>query len=573
MIRFTVIRYKNLLSSGNAFTEVSLDSHASTLVIGKNGSGKSTLADAICYALFARPFRNIRKPQLKNSINKRDLLVEIEFYVGSTPYMVRRGQVPNVFEVWQNGVMLNQDAANRDYQEMLEKQVLKLNYKTFCQVAILGSASFVPFMQLATGQRREIIEDILDLQVFTAMNGILKERASNNVTSVKELSYEMRLIEQRIELQEKHLADMTRDAESTIAALGDKVASALEAMRDANAKIENNAAKRAALLASVSDDPNKIRDRLYKLTSLSTQLSSKVSSIRDEISFYNDNDVCPTCRQDISADFKTSHVSCKEVNLNETIDGLDRLHLEVEATRDRLNAISRVHEECSELNVENTVAMSTIQGLETQIAQHRREIEELNEKKSTLHGDESGIKKLEREKRSLEKKKSKLLSEKDLYGSAAIMLKDSGIKSKIIKKYVPIINKYINKYLTAMDFFVSFELDENFNETIQSRHRDDFSYSSFSEGEKARINLCTMFAWRAVGKLRNSASTNLLIFDEIFDGSLDGDGTEEFMKILSVAAPEANVIVISHKTDAMIDRFERVIRFEKVKNFSVCTQE
>jgi DNA repair exonuclease SbcCD ATPase subunit len=526
------------------------------------------MLDAISYALFARPFRNIRKPQLKNSINKKELLVELEFTIGSSYYRVVRGQIPNVFEIWHNGVMLNQDAANRDYQEVLEKQILKLNYKTFRQVVVLGSTSFVPFMDLPTGARREIIEDILDLQVFSMMNNILKERAGSNVSSVKELTYELKLIEQKIELQKKHVDAMVRDAESLISVLNDKIKSALESITEHDVKVRANSAKRDELLESVQDDPSRVRNRLAKLNALSSQITSKIDSVREDIKFYEDNDVCPTCHQDISHDFKHEHVHSKEQVLRETREGLDKLEDEINLTKEKLKFVVEVHDACSQINLENTVALSTIQSLENQIRQHQREIRELQDKKSSFHGDENDVKKLEREKKSLEKKKSKLLGEKDLYGAAAIMLKDSGIKAKIIKKYVPLINKYINKYLTAMDFFVSFELDENFNETIKSRHRDDFSYTSFSEGEKSRINLAMLFTWRSIAKLRNSASTNLLIFDEIFDGSLDGDGTEEFMKILSLAAPEANVIVISHKTDAMLDRFDRAIKFEKVKNFS-----
>jgi DNA repair exonuclease SbcCD ATPase subunit len=563
-----LVRYKNFLSTGNVFTEITLDSHKTTLVVGKNGAGKSTMLDAISYALFARPFRNIRKPQLKNSINKKELLVELEFTIGSSYYRVVRGQIPNVFEIWHNGVMLNQDAANRDYQEVLEKQILKLNYKTFRQVVVLGSTSFVPFMDLPTGARREIIEDILDLQVFSMMNNILKERAGSNVSSVKELTYELKLIEQKIELQKKHVDAMVRDAESLISVLNDKIKSALESITEHDVKVRANSAKRDELLESVQDDPSRVRNRLAKLNALSSQITSKIDSVREDIKFYEDNDVCPTCHQDISHDFKHEHVHSKEQVLRETREGLDKLEDEINLTKEKLKFVVEVHDACSQINLENTVALSTIQSLENQIRQHQREIRELQDKKSSFHGDENDVKKLEREKKSLEKKKSKLLGEKDLYGAAAIMLKDSGIKAKIIKKYVPLINKYINKYLTAMDFFVSFELDENFNETIKSRHRDDFSYTSFSEGEKSRINLAMLFTWRSIAKLRNSASTNLLIFDEIFDGSLDGDGTEEFMKILSLAAPEANVIVISHKTDAMLDRFDRAIKFEKVKNFS-----
>jgi DNA repair exonuclease SbcCD ATPase subunit len=568
LILFKVIRYKNFLSAGNAFTEISLNSYKTNLVVGKNGAGKSTMLDAITYALFARPFRKITKPQLNNSINKKELVVEIEFKIGSMEYLIRRAQRPNIFEIFQNGIMINQDAANRDYQEVLEKQILKMNYKTFCQVVMLGSASFVPFMQLATGARREIIEDILDLQIFSTMNQLAKEKERSNSTDVKDVEYEMKMVEKQITLQEKHLEELLKDVDALISNLNVKITDAKSSIVTFNESIVENNAERKRLLAEIKEDPSKITTRLGKINALHSQLNSKIDRLSDEISFYETNDVCPTCHQDISSDFKHEHVHSKETVMQETREGLDRLNEEMEKAKTRLDEVNSVYEICSQMNIKNSVAFSSIESLEKQIIQNQNEIKQLQDKRSGFKGDENGLAKLNKELKKLENKKIKLLEEKSLYGAALILLKDNGIKAKIIKKYVPIINKYINKYLASMDFFISFELDENFNETIKSRFRDDFIYTSFSEGEKGRINLAILFTWRTIAKLRNSASTNLLIFDEIFDGSLDVDGTEEFMKILETAAPDSNVFVISHKTDAMLDRFDRVIKFEKIKNFS-----
>jgi DNA repair exonuclease SbcCD ATPase subunit len=568
LIYFRNIRYKNFLSAGNAFTEISLDGAKTTLIVGKNGAGKSTMLDAITYALFARPFRKITKPQLKNSINKKELLVEIEFKIGSSEYLIRRGQQPNIFEIFQNGVMINQDAANRDYQEVLEKQILKWNYKTFCQVVMLGSASFVPFMQLATGARREVIEDILDLQIFSTMNQLAKDKERNNSTDVKDVEYEMKMVEKQITLQEKHLEELVKDVDALILKLNVKIEDSRSQIEDLNESILENNAERKRLLAEIKDDPSKITTRLGKINAIHSQLNNKLERICEEINFYETNDVCPTCHQDISSDFKHEHVQTKETIMQETRDGLDRLNEEMLNAKARLDEVNAAYEVCSQLNIKNSVAFSSIESLEKAIIINQNEIKALQTKRSGFKGDENGLSKLNKELKKLEAKKIKLLDEKALYGAALILLKDNGIKAKIIKKYVPIINKYINKYLASMDFFISFELDENFNETIKSRFRDDFIYTSFSEGEKGRINLAILFTWRTIAKLRNSASTNLLIFDEIFDGSLDVDGTEEFMKILETAAPESNVFVISHKTDAMLDRFDRVIKFEKIKNFS-----
>jgi DNA repair exonuclease SbcCD ATPase subunit len=538
------------------------------LIVGKNGAGKSTITDAITYGLYGKAFRNINKPQLINSLNQKNMVVEVIFKIGTFRYRVVRGMKPNIFEIYQNDKIINQDAASRDYQEVLEKQILKMTYKSFCQVVILGSASFVPFMGLPTGQRRAIIEDILDLEIFSRMNVILKDKVGSNATLVKDAEYEIKMIDQRIKLQKQHLETMMKDVDGLIADLNSKISHDSEHIQQLFLEISENNSTRESMLENVNDDPSKLTTRLSKLNTYFAQLNKKIATLNNEISFLKDNDNCPTCQQEISQTFKCEHIDIKKTAISETEAGLDKVKEEVQKAQTNLNEINEVYRLCTELNVENNVAMSTITALENSIKNHKNDIDKLKEKRESFTTDGNSLVSLDNEKKSLETKKMKLLSEKELYNVALVILKDSGIKAKIIKQYIPIINKYINKYLSAMDFFVSFELDENFKETIKSRFRDEFSFESFSEGEKSRISLCILFTWRTVAKLRNSAATNLLIFDEIFDGSLDGDGTEEFMKILDIAAPESNVIVISHKTDAMLDRFDRVLKFEKVKNFS-----
>lgn len=565
MIIFKTIRYKNFLSTGNVFTEIDLSSERTTLIVGKNGSGKSTLADAITYVLFGKPFRKINKPQLLNSLNGKDLVVEIEFSIGSTRYKVIRGQKPYFFEIYKNEVLLNQDAAVRDYQEVLEKQILRMNYKTFCQVVILGAASFIPFMSLPTGSRREIIEDILDLQIFTTMNQLLKEKIATNSSSVKDIEYEIRLVDSKIVLSKEHHEALKRDTEQLIEDLRSKIVDSKKFISKTNEDILSNSRKREELLDGL-DDPSKISSRLGKVNSLSSQLSAKLSRLDEEISFYNDNETCPTCHQLITLETKHEHLESKTKIHLETSEALVTLRDRIVSTKNKLEETNKIYDECTALNMANASLMSSISSCEKTIVSFTKEIETLENKKTSLGAED--IDKLESEKKALEKKKKKLLQEKEVYGISSIMLKDSGIKSRLIKQYIPIINKNINKYLSSMDFYVSFELDENFNETMKSRHRDEFSYSSFSEGEKARINLAVLFTWRVIAKLRNSASTNLLILDETFDNSMDGDGVEELIKLLDASSEDSNIVVISHKTDAMLDRFDRTIKFEKIKNFS-----
>lgn len=568
MINFRYVEYRNFLAAGNNSIRIDFDATNTTLIIGKNGAGKSTITDAITFALYGKAFRNINKPNLINSINQKNMLVEIAFDIGNFRYRVVRGMKPNIFEIYQNDKMLNQDAASRDYQEVLERQILKMSYKTFCQVVILGAASFTSFMGLPAQKKREIIEDILDLEVFSTMNVLLKEKAQNNTTNVKDVDTEIRILDQKIKLQKEHLDIMTKDVNTLIRDLNDKIFNDKQKIEELRIVIQENNSTRENLMEGVEDDPTKLSTRYNKMNSIFDQLNKKVNSIKKEIDFLENNDNCPTCHQDITQEFKCEHIGLKNAAIEDTQDSIHKLDWEMRKTKENMDEINSIFETCSDLNLENTISINSINSLEGSIKNHQKDIDKLKEKRDSFHDEGNSLASLENEKKFYDKQKEKLLSDRELYSTALMMLKDTGIKAKIIKQYIPIINKNLNKYLQAMDFYISFELDENFKETIKSRFRDEFSFESFSEGEKARITLCILFTWRTIAKLRNSASTNLLIFDETMDGSLDADGTEEFLKILKIAAPESNVFVISHKRDAMLDRFDRVLSFDKIKNFS-----
>lgn len=565
MIIFKKIAWKNFLSTGNIFTEVELNKGATTLIVGENGAGKSTILDALSFSLFGKPFRKINKPQLLNTINNKNLLVEIEFDIGSTEYKIIRGMRPNVFEVYQNGKLLNQSAEMKDYQSILEKQILKVNHKSFSQVVVLGSATFQPFMQLTAGQRREIIEDLLDLQIFTTMNFLLKDKLVNINEEITDRNSEKKILENKIEILREHLIELQfnnekliEEKKSLISETQDKIT--LLAEQCIEVKQENDALK-----VSIVDEPT-ISKKLNKLSSLKHQIEANLSVISKEVSFFYDYDNCPTCKQQIDKEFKKQTVEEKSLKINEIEEGLKLLIEEYDKTNEKLKEIMEINSKISDKNLE-------INGLKTKISSLieyketlETEIEKLNI--NTVDSDASKIPEVEKNLKEVEKKYYDLVDERSTLQAAATLLKDGGIKSKIIKQYIPIMNKLINKYLSSMEFMCQFELDDQFNETIKSRYRDVFSYASFSEGEKMRINLAILFAWRSIAKMRNSVNTNILIMDEVFDSSLDANGTEEFMKILNSLTSDTNTFIISHKTEQIIDKFDRVIRFEKHKNFS-----
>lgn len=563
-IAFGKIRWKNLLSTGNDFTELDLSATGTTLIVGENGAGKSTVLDALTFALFGKPFRSINKPQLVNSITNRELLVELEFSIGKNSYTVVRGIKPNVFEVYCNGALLNQEAEMRDYQELLERKILKTNYKSFCQVVVLGSASFVPFMQLPTGQRRAIIEDLLDLQVFTVMNTLLKTQVQENLDKISSVSSEQRLISEKIKILRSHLNEIKSKSEqfikektTTIGDLESKISELMESKRELMV--------RAKELSDKTSSMESLKVKLEKLRSIRAQMEAKTAVLQKDIKFFQTNDSCPTCRQEIDSKFSCEIVEQRASELCELDKGLEQLlekHTAIHSQIQELMALDKQYDE----------VMTQVSHGNLKAKMYREHIESIRKEIHDAERDNQGtgdvkVADLELELQGLSVTYNELQDDKLVLSAAASMLKDGGIKTKIVNQYVPVINKLINKYLSEFDLFVEFHLDEQFNEVIKSRHRDEFSYASFSEGEKQKIDLAILFTWRAVAKLRNSLNTNLLILDEVFDSSLDGNAAEDLLKILQAISRESNVFIISHR-DSLHDKFTNTVRFTKHKNFS-----
>jgi DNA repair exonuclease SbcCD ATPase subunit len=565
MIHFSKVRYKNLLSTGNAWTEIQLDRDKSTLIIGDNGAGKSTMLDAICFALYGKPFRKINKPQLMNSINKKGLEVELEFSNKGIHYIIRRGIKPSVFEIYSDGELLNQDAASRDYQAYLEDTILKLSYKSFGQVVVLGSSTFIPFMQLSAKDRREVIEDLLDIQIFTTMNVLLKDHVAMNKNSIQDNKHSIDILENQIESAKAHNDSIRKIHEVKLDDLKEKIRNQIiyvEEQKDLCEKIDTEIKD---LIDSVSDKDS-VKKKLKELQKVDQDLKARLRALVKNIAFYQDHDECPTCQQEIDSHFKQNHIDVHHKKQKQIDDACEQLQIKTDKLAERADeisdtedAITSKHLERSECVANEKFAMNVMKGIKSEVDSVEKEIEGFDTTKITAMVDELGSK-VEDQQR--------LMDRREMLSIVSVMLKDGGIKTRIIKQYVPIMNTLINKYLAAMDFFVQFELDENFNETIKSRFRDEFSYASFSEGEKLRIDLSLMFTWRAVSKLRNSVSTNLLVMDEIMDSSLDGAGTEEFLKIINDLTADSNIFIISHKSEQLYEKFEKTLKFEKVKNFS-----
>lgn len=567
MIKFKSIKWKNFLSTGDTWTEVDLNRAKTTLIVGENGAGKSTLLDALSLALYGKAFRKITKSQLVNTINGRNAEVIVKFSVGKHDYTIRRGIKPLIFEVWQNDKMINQDAAARDYQEMLERQILKLNHKSFSQIVVLGSASFTPFMQLSSANRREVIEDLLDLQVFSTMNVLLKERAQQIRDATLENDIKINASEDKISLQENHIKSLSENNEERIKTNLNKIKNSKDQIKVHENEMDDIDNQIKELQDNIKDK-EKIQQKISKLSKIETKIEQNIKTLQKEISFFDTHENCPTCHQDIDENFKCNHVSSKQTKLKESNDGLQLLKKEFSSTTESMDSILNTIKNIDDKQKEYSNIQSSINALTRLIEEFKNDNDNIKDKQTQDNSAENTLNDLKKELKELRLEKNRLIDNKTLLDNASMILRDSGIKSRIIKQYVPIINKLVNKYLAAMDFFVKFELDENFNEKIRSRYRDDFSYDSFSEGEKMRIDLALLFTWRAIAKIKNSISTNLLLMDEVFDSSLDNSGTEEFLKIINDLAADTNLFIISHKGDSLFDKFHTVIRFEKVKNFS-----
>jgi DNA repair exonuclease SbcCD ATPase subunit len=567
MIVFRSVKWKNFLSTGNSFTEVQLDRSPNTLIVGNNGAGKSTILDALTFGLFGKPFRNISKKQLVNSINGRSAVVEVEFDIGKKSYRIVRSIKPTKFEIYLDGQMLDQKAALRDMQEMLEKNILKLNYKSFTQVVILGSATFTPFMQLSASNRREVIENLLDIEIFSVMNTLLKQRTSTNKQDLLECNNKLELTKEKIQLQKDYINTLRTDNEAKISTNNEAIDQSKKGIETHKSTIERIQADLGELLEK-SVGGESFRKKLSSVLDMQSKLNRTIQKHEGEIAFYEENDNCPTCQQEIDEALKANKRTALKAKIDTVQNAIPELEQKQIELKEQISAIELIEKQISQLRTDIHVEETSISSLEKYIEKIQSDTDNL---KDETQIDGSAQKKLDKLGEALEilsNAKEKLINDKHLFDVAAILLKDSGIKTKIIRQYLPIINKLVNKYLSSMDFFVQFELDENFNETIKSRHRDEFSYASFSEGEKMRIDLALLFTWRAIAKMKNSVNTNLLMLDEVFDSSLDGTGTDEFLKIMDTLGKDTNIFVISHKGDQLFDKFYSVIRFEKHKDYS-----
>jgi len=569
MILFEKIRFKNLLSTGNQFTEIDLNKNSTTLIVGNNGAGKSTLLDALCFVLYGKSFRKINKPQLINTTNEKDCLVEIEFRIGSTDWKVRRGIKPNIFEIYRNGTLLDQNSSAVDQQKWLEQSVLKMNYKSFTQIVILGSSNFVPFMQLNSASRREVIEDLLDIKIFSSMNSIIKDKIRSLKEEIRTLELKKESIKDKVQMQKNFIEELENLGKKRIE---DKRISILSFTEDIGNYMEDNTliSDKLSLLEKQLKSASGSSDKLKKLGQLKGKISQKVSTITKEHKFFTENTVCPTCTQSLEETFRINKIVDAQNKAKELQSGYKELEEAIEEEEKREHHFLSLSKEVTDLTHGISQNNIRINGLQKQIQNLESEIQTITEQ---LKNRNSEHEKLEKIKKDLQLTYDELSEKKNLiqyHDFSYSLLKDSGVKSKIIKKYLPLINQQVNRYLQMLDFYINFTLDEEFNETVQSPIHEDFSYSSFSEGEKQRIDLALLFAWREVAKFKNSTNTNLMILDEVFDSSLDGFGTEDFLKIIRFVIKDSNIFIISHK-NGMEDRFESVLRFEKVKGFSRMT--
>ena len=561
MIVLKTVRWKNFLSTGNQFLEVHLDKEPMTLIVGKNGAGKSTLIDAITFSLFGKPFKRINKGQLMNSVNEKDLVTEIEFNIGKSKWKVRRGIKPALFEIYHNGQIINQDAKSNDYQKYLEDKVLKLNFKSFTQIVVLGSASFVPFMQLSANDRRIIIEDILDIGIFSVMKNLLKDRSMLLKEEMSEIEYEIKLLQEKIKLQEKHLKELKEKSVSKRKSDLDKIEETQQEITRLTEEIEDHQDMVVALMKSIADEDT-THKKNSELDKYRSQINKNLKKLNKDKKFFKEKENCPTCEQDIDEIFKKSKLNSLQDDIEEMDEGLEKIEGEIQKVFDRLAEINLVNKDIQK--EENEIR--TKNGY---IKSHNSFIKHLNEELTNIveEADEGKIKILNSELEDQKKSRSEYTEQKRYYDILGAILNDKGIKTRIIRKYLPFINNHVNNYLKDMDFFVNFQLDENFQETIKSRHRDDFSYYSFSEGEKKRIDIALLLTWRHIASMRNSVNVNLLILDEVFDASLDQAGVDDLMKLFNILN-KTNLFIISHKLDILDDKFPAKITVEKLKNFT-----
>jgi DNA repair exonuclease SbcCD ATPase subunit len=568
MILFKTLKYKNFLSTGDYFIEINLRKHSTALIVGQNGSGKSTILDALSFALFGKPHRDINKPQLVNSINNRDCIAEVEFNVGPTEFKIVRGLKPGIFEIYQNGILINQESHSRDYQKILEQNILKLNHKSFHQIVVLGSSSFIPFMQLPNNARREVIEDLLDINIFTKMNIVLKEQISKLRELLANTNYEIDIIREKIKMQEKYIGDLKNlDAENIAKNLSkiQEIQSQINALLDDNAETNNFVSDNLERTKKDSEKLNLTKD---KLSTYQTQIESNIKTLVRDAKFYEENDNCPTCAQVLDIVFKEDKLKSVKGKAQLLSQGKEELIQEMKKVTIDLSAVTDLLESYSRMQSKIFSNNMTISSLQNQI--HRLEEESAKTVNTDISSAESTLHDLNNKSTELHDCRAGYYEDGTYNQAISEMLKDTGIKTKVIRQYLPVMNKLINGYLQILDFFVSFNLDEAFDETIRSRHRDDFSYSSFSEGEKQRIDLALLFTWRQIARMKNSISTNLLILDETFDSSMDADGVENLIKILKTLEDNTNVFIISHKTDALDGKFNAKLEFYKEKNFSYC---
>ncbi len=567
MIVFKKIRWRNFLSTGNNFIEIDFQRSKTTLIAGENGTGKSTVLDALCFSLFGKTFRRINLPQLVNSINERDMVVEVEFTIGRKEFLIRRGLLPRLFEIYIDGQLLNQDSKSRDYQKYLEGSILKLNYKSFTQVVILGSSTFVPFMQLTAADRRAIIEDLLDIQIFSTMNVLLKQRIFELKDDMQAVDYKIELAKEKIGMHRTYIKKLKEKSKENIDKKKGEVKEASDQVKAIQVEIGELEQQIVALLADIKDKET-VEDKLEYWEDLEKKINRNTHRTKEDIKFFEETDNCPTCKQPIDETFKTKTLDEKAEKIAEFEKALSDIAAEVQTTEERLSAINDVMTDIRSQETDVSERHTSISAITQYISKVQEEITELLDEEDVTDAEKAKLKSLREDLASYRKRRVELIDDRHYYEVAYNLLRDSGIKAKIVKQYLPVMNKLINKYLAAMDFFVQFALDENFKEQIKSRHRDDFSYGSFSEGEKLRIDLALLFTWREVARMKNSANTNLLILDEVFDSSLDAAGTEEFLKLLHSLVGKTNVFVITHKADILTDKFDAQIRFEKKKSFS-----